>query len=101
MRIILFWYTAHVRARQVARRIGSETPHDGWRNLVAAVVLQAIFDASGRNQWTYEADARDRLIAGAQRWLLSESGAALLAALDLDSEAVLDALTHPQRRPTP
>ena len=102
MRLILFWqrYTAHGSARQAARRIGSETPYDGWRNL-AAVVLQAIFDASGRNQWVYEADARDRLIAGAQRWLLSEAGAALLTALDLDCEAVLDALTHPRRRSTP
>ena len=71
-----------------------------WRDLAAAVVHQAINDATGRNQWVYEPDARDRLIAGAQRWPLSESGAALLAALDLDSEAVLDALTHPQRRPT-
>ena len=97
MRIILFWqwYTAHVRARRAARRIGSETPHDGWRNLAAAVVLQAIFDASGRNQWAYKADERDRLVAGAQRWLLSETGAALLAALDLDNEAVLDARTRP------
>ena len=103
MRIILFWrwYTAHVSARQVARRIGSETPHDAWRNLAAAVVHQAINDATGRNQWVYEAAARDRLIAGAQRWLLSESGAALLTALDLDNEAVLDALTHPRRRSTP
>ena len=97
MRIILVWqwYTAHVRARRAARRIGSETPHDGWRNLAAAVVLQAIFDASGRNQWTYEADARDRLIAGAQRWLLSEAGAALLEALDIDVSAALGALTRP------
>ena len=95
------WYTAHVSARQVARRVGYETNTDVWRNLAAAVILQAVFDASGRNQWVYEADARDRLIAGAQRWLLSGAGAALLAALDLDSEAVLDALTHPRRRPTP
>ena len=97
MRIILFWYTAHVRAR----RVGTETNTDAWRNLAAAVVHQAINDATGRNQWVYEADARDRLIAGAQRWLLSEAGAALLTALDLDCEAVLDALTHPRRRPTP
>jgi hypothetical protein len=80
------------------RRVGSETNTDTWRNLAAAVLLQAIDDATGRHQWVYEAAARDRLIAGAQRWLLSESGAALLTALDLDCEAVLGALTHPAHK---
>jgi hypothetical protein len=35
------------------------------------------------------------LTAEAQGWLLSETGAALLALLDLNHAAVLDALTRP------
>ena len=92
VRIYLVWYTSHVRAKRVGM-----TNTDGcrWRDLAAAVVHQAINDATGRNQWVYEADARDRLIAGAQRWLLSEAGAALLEALDIDVSAALGALTRP------
>ena len=75
-------------------RPGPES-YDVWRQLAAAVVHRAIFDAAGRQLWYYTPQQRQATQAQAQRWLLSDAGAAFLALLDLDHEAVLDALTRP------
>lgn len=91
--LISWWYNAHVRAK----RVGMTTPDTcEWRNLAAAVVHMALDDAvRGNPIYATTAAARERLTAEAQGWLLSETGAALLALLDLNHAAVLDALTRP------
>jgi len=67
-----------------------------WRDLAAAVVHMALDDAFRSNPRYATTDAaKKRLTAEAQGWLLSENGAALLALLDLNHAAVLDALTRP------
>ena len=67
-----------------------------WRDLAAAVVHMAIDDAvRGNPRYATTAAAKKRLTAEAQGWLLSETGAALLTLLDVDTDAMLDALTRP------
>ena len=53
---------------------------DPWRRLAAAVLLQAVKDATGKG---FKATPGD--VTGAQEWLCSIEGQDLAAALDLEN----------------